>query len=410
MYASALVGGFVLVGGSSLAYGLIPSFTQDTYTTRNTISKENPSNSSSVLKDEIQKPKVTHIKTPAAVKAIYMSSCVAGTINFRKELVDLIERTELNSVIIDIKDYSGLLSFKSTDPQLASLLSDRCNAPDMQEFIATLHEKNIYVIGRITAFQDPYYTKLKPEIAVKRASDGGMWADRKGINYLDPGSKEAWDHLVAIGKASYDIGFDELNYDYIRFPSDGNMKDIAFPYSKDQPKPIVLESFFKYLHEQLKPTGAVLSADLFGMTTTNYDDLNIGQILERALPYFDYIAPMIYPSHYPPTFIGFKNPAEHPYEVIKYALDGAVERTISPTTPIALSAEPINTSSTPPLYTKPVYDKNKIRPWLQDFNLGATYTADMVRAQIKATYDSGLNSWMLWAPSNRYKEAALIPE
>jgi hypothetical protein len=123
------------------------------------------------------------------------------------------------------------------------------------------------------------------------------------------------------------------------------------------------------------------------MVTTNTDDLGIGQVLERALPYFDYIAPMVYPSHYPATFLGYKNPAEHPYEVIEYAMGSAVKR--------------LNTASTTPL---------KLRPWIQDFNLGATYDAEKVRAQIKATYDVGLTSWMLWDPKNQYTRGALLPE
>jgi hypothetical protein len=160
------------------------------------------------------------------------------------------------------------------------------------------------------------------------------------------GAEEYWKYIVSIGKEAYSVGFDELNFDYIRFPSDGNMKDISYPWSKTQKKSEVLESFFVYLEKNMRPTGAVISADLFGMTTTNSDDLNIGQVLEKALPHFDYIAPMVYPSHYPTGFMGFANPANKPYEVVKYSMDKAVLRA----------------STTP----------NKLRPWLQDFNLGAT--------------------------------------
>ena len=130
--------------------------------------------------------------------------------------------------------------------------------------------------------------------------------------------------------------------------------------------------------------GAPLSIDLFGMTTTNTDDLNIGQNLENALKYFDYVSPMVYPSHYPKGFNGYANPAAKPYEIVKFSMNSAVERAVK--------------ASTTPL---------KLRPWLQDFNLGATYDAPMVRAQIQATYDSHLNSWMLWNASNRYTIKAL---
>ena len=350
----------------------------------------------------------THLPTPPSVKAIYMTSCVVGTPSFRESLAKLIGETELNSVVIDIKDFTGNLSFIPDSPELKGAVSKNCLAPDMRKFIKSLHDKEIYVIGRITVFQDSHLVKEKPELAVKRESDGGLWKDYKGLNFTDPGSREVWDYTVSIAKESYAAGFDELNFDYIRFPSDGNMRDISFPFSGKRPKPEVLREFFVYLNKELKPLGAVLSADLFGMTTTNTDDLNIGQVLEHALPYFDYIAPMVYPSHYPANFMGFAKPATKPYEVVKFSMDEAVKRTIATTTVVAMFGEqPISTTTKPFLYRKKVFDANKIRPWLQDFNLGATYTAEMVRAQIQATYDAGLDSWMLWNAANRYSAAAL---
>lgn len=361
--------------------------------------------------DAKKEPPVLHLATPKSVKAIYMTSCVAGTPSIRNKLVQLIEDTEINSVVIDIKDYSGRLSFISEDPVLKEALSTNCYAPDMKEFVESLHKKGIYVIGRISVFQDQHLIKAHPEFAIKRASDGGIWKDHKGLSFTDPSSKGVWDYIVLISKESYALGFDELNFDYVRFPSDGNMKDITFMSSGTKSKPEALRDFFAYLNKSLKPMGAVLSADLFGMTTTNTDDLNIGQVLENALPYFDYIAPMVYPSHYPAGFMGFANPAEKPYEVIKFSMDAAVKRTIATTTVVAMLGErPISTTTKPFLYKKEAFDLQKIRPWLQDFNLGATYTAEMVQKQIQATYDSGLNSWMLWNASNRYTRGALLPK
>lgn len=335
---------------------------------------------------------VTHLKTPDQVKAIYMTSCVVATPPIRTNLVKLIDETELNSVVIDIKDYSGHLSFFAQDETLRPLASKTCVASDMKEFIGTLHEKGIYVIGRITVFQDPLFVKERPDLAVKKLSDKTVvWKDFKGLNFTDPGARDVWERHVAISKESYAIGFDELNFDYIRFPSDGPMNDIYFSWSDGRKKTEVLGEFFAYLHGELKPLGAVLSADLFGMTTTNSDDLNIGQKLEVALPYFDFIAPMVYPSHYPKNFLQLENPAAHPYEVVKYSMDAAKNK---------VDVFSATVASTSPL---------KIRPWLQDFNLGATYTADKVRAQMQATYDAGLNSWMLWNASNRYTRDALMP-
>lgn len=344
------------------------------------------------------KPKASHVKTPEAVKAIYMTACAASTPSMRDGLIELIDTTEINSLVLNIKDEKGKISFDVENPILkdsvAQLKNGECKIDDIKGLIKTLHDKNIYVIGRIPVFQDIHMTKVRPDLAVKRASDGGVWQDRKGIKWLDAGSKDVWDYIIAIGKESYEIGFDELNFDYIRFPSDGNMNDIYFPYSDAKLKadPIngkanVIKSFFAYLDKSFEETDAVLSADLFGMTTTNTDDLNIGQVLENAAPYFDYIAPMVYPSHYPPNFNGWKNPNNYPYELIKFVMtEGAKRMTAASSTPL------------------------KLRPWLQDFDYGGDYDIPEVKAQIQATYDSGLTSWMLWSPSNKYTKGALLKE
>ena len=350
---------------------------------------------------------VSHISTPTAVKGIYITSWVSGTKELRDKLVRIVDTTEINSVVIDVKDYSGRISFNVEDSYLKEIGASENRIPDAREFIERLHQKGIYVIGRISVFQDPYLVKIKPELAVRRKSDGGIWKDFKGISWLDAGAREVWSYTAAIGREAYSIGFDELNFDYIRFPSDGNMKDISYPFSGKKSKPEVLKEFFAYLYTELKPTGATLSADLFGMTTTNTDDLNIGQVLENALPYFDYIAQMVYPSHYPPSFMGFANPAAKPYEVVKFSMDAAVKRAIATTTTAVLSPTSRIASTTPALYKKPSFSAQKIRPLLQDFNLGATYTAEMVRTQIQATYDAGLTSWMLWNAGNKYTVAAL---
>jgi len=389
---------------------IIPFFTRDVYEPLVVKSEEvTPTLTPDVLGD-IREPEVIHIPTPTPVRSVYMTSCAAATPSFRQHLTKLIDETELNAIVIDIKDYTGRLSYIPDEPSLQPFLSNRCYAADMKAFIKTLHEKNIYVIGRVTVFQDPYFSTLHPEFAVKRASDGEIWKDKKGLSYLDPGSQAAWDHTVAIATSSYAIGFDEINFDYIRFPSDGNMSDISFPYSNGKSKQVVLESFFSYLHDKMTEAGIVTSADLFGMTTTNVDDLNIGQVLERTLPYFDYVAPMVYPSHYPPRFNGWPNPNLVVYDLIHFVMKRGVERTVATTTVVeTFSGERIGTS-TPALYTKPAWSKYKLRPWIQDFDYGGNYGPKEVRDQIQATYDVGLDSWMLWDPANRYTREALLDE
>ncbi len=340
----------------------------------------------------IETKTVPHIKIPEQVKTIYMTSWVAGTKNIRKGLVKLVENTELNSIIIDIKDYTGKIAFEVQDESLEKHKASINRIPDMEEFLEYLHSKGIYVIGRISVFQDPHLVQQRPDLAVKKGKDGEIWKDYKGISWLDAGSIEVWNYIIDLARYSYSIGFDEINFDYIRFPSDGDMSQIYYPFSEeriladvDLGKAKILREFFTYLDIKLSDIDVVLSADLFGMVTTNSDDLNIGQILEYALPSFDFVAPMVYPSHYPPNFIGLDNPASHPYEVVKYSMDKAVEK--------AKNAG---------------IDPLKLRPWLQDFDLGADYNAKEVRAQIQATYDAGLTSWMLWSASNRYTTGALL--
>ena len=338
----------------------------------------------------------SYIATPESVKGIYMTSWVAGTPPLRNVLVKLIDETEINSVVIDIKDYSGKIVFSVADnPTLKAFGSEEVRVKDMQSFIEELHKKGIYVIGRIAVFQDAYFVKFKPNLAVKNKAGDAVWKDRKGISWIDAGSTEYWDYIVMLTKESRKIGFDEINFDYIRFPSDGNMKDISFPFSSTTPKSIVLKNFFEYLSTNLQGTGLKTSADLFGMVTTAQDDMGIGQLLENALPYFDYISPMVYPSHYPDTFEGFAKPEAHPYEVVHYAMQSAVKR-----------AELLASTTGKSI---PDYN-NKLRPWLQDFGLGMTYGPTEVKAQIKATNDVGLDSWLLWSASNKYTKGALQAE
>jgi hypothetical protein len=364
-----------------------------------------------------------HIPTPSPLKGIYMSQCVVGTPSFREKLVKLIDETALNAVMIDVKDFSGTIGFTTTDPRFEGASMQSCGARDMQEFIKTLHDKGIYVIARMTVFQDPHYSTLHPEQAVQSKSRPGTpWEDNKGLNFVDVSSEPFWDYIVVLSKEAYALGFDEINYDYIRYPSDGPMSDAVY---KNPQKQEALERFFKHLHEEIAPTGAVMSADLFGMTASNTDDLGIGQVLERALPYFDYIMPMVYPSHYPDGFNGYADPNDYPYEIIKYAMDRAVARTIATETTVKTfdGVAVMKTEEVPGtagsatttrqvatgFYTKPAYDKQKIRPWLQDFDYGKDYLPRDILAQTKGTYDAGLTSWIFWDPSNKYEslEAAM---
>mgnify|MGYP001167515186 CR=1 FL=1 len=325
---------------------------------------------------------VTHKKTPTVVKAVYMSSWVAATKNIRERLINNLAGTEINSIVIDVKDYSGAVSM-DINTKTAGQLSGRVK--DLVEFVDYLHQKNYYVIGRISVFQDNLLSRQRPDLALKRLDNGALWTDRKGIAWLDVSAPEVWDYTIAVAKEAHRLGFDELNFDYVRFPSDGNTSNVAYPYSRlsVDTRAEALRKFFVYLNAKMKEIDAPISADVFGMVATNTDDLGIGQVLENAIPYFDYVAPMVYPSHYPPGFLNYKNPASVPYEIVKHSMGVAVTRVVAQG-----------------------YSPLKLRPGLQDFDLGADYTAEMIKAQKRAVYDAGLTSWMMWDPANIYTVGA----
>ncbi len=340
-------------------------------------------------------------QAPEIIKAVYATGWSAGNTQRINYLIDLIKKTELNAIVIDIKDYSGNLSYR-TNLELTNKYGaekevkiQRPNA-----LIKKLHDEGIYVIARQTVFQDPVLAMARPDLALTSSSTGKQWKDRKGVMWVDPAAKEVWDYNIAIAEDALARGFDEINFDYIRFASDGKMTDIIYPaWDEKTPMAETIRQFFRYLRKQLGD--AILSADLFGYTTLLYDDLGIGQVIENAYSYFDYIAPMVYPSHYNPGFLGYKNPALYPYEVVYKSILEANERLKH----YLINAE-VSTSTEYYLVKKP-----QLRPWLQDFDLGATYDAQMIRSEINAVYAAATGTpigWMLWDPANNYTRSALM--
>jgi hypothetical protein len=396
----------IIIGGTVVYAALKPTTNKPLSTQPAQSTNATPSTPEVV---EPEKPLATHIKTPKPLKALYISSWVASSPKPLAHVMDIIESTEINAVVIDIKDSTGKVSFLVDDPIITATKSPENRIKNIREFINQLHEKNIYVIGRVSTFQDDFVAKSKPEWALKKKSDGSVWKDRKGLPFLDPANPDVVNYLVAIGRASYNVGFDEINYDYIRYPSDGNIKDIDYKLAPGKTRADNITAFAEKLHDELKKdAGIIISADVFGLTTTETTDMGIGQVFERMLPYFDYIAPMIYPSHYANGEYGIKVPAEKPYETIMKALAGAKKKTRELAT--TRSSE---TSETGTVQTSTVDEAKaaelyaKVRPWLQDFSIGKTkYDVTKVVAQIKATNDSGLDSWMMWDPSNRYTTGA----
>ncbi|TSC74874.1 MAG: Uncharacterized protein G01um101430_691 [Parcubacteria group bacterium Gr01-1014_30] len=334
---------------------------------------------------------------PEVVKAIYVTSWSATREDYIDYIFNLARRKKINSVVIDIKDWSGYVAYDTKVPDVEIYSAKSVRIKNINSLVQTLHEEQIYVIARIAVFQDPRLALARPDLAVHSKSklasstfsSSTLWLDKSGLAWIDPAAKTAWEYNIAIAKDALSQGFDEINFDYVRFPSDGDLKDMVFPlWDGKTPKHLVIKDFFKYLRQELPD--AKLSVDLFGLSTVNFDDLGVGQVIEDAFEYFDYVSPMIYPSHYAPGFLGYQNPAEYPYEVVKYSMDNALER---------LS-----------IYKQMQKRNVQLRPWLQDFDLGAVYDAEMIKSEIRAVYDAArenFKGFMLWNSSNIYTEGAL---
>jgi hypothetical protein len=364
------------------------------------------------------------LNPPEVVRGIYITAWSAGYAQKINSLIGLIKRTNLNAVVIDIKDYSGSVSYKTGIADVAAAGAEN-NIKILQPnaLLKKLHDAGIYVVGRITVFQDPVLAKAHPEWALRNKTTGKIWTDKKGLAWMDAAAKPVWEYNAAIAKEALARGFDEIQFDYVRFASDGDLSNVAYPYwDGHTPRRVVIEKFFKFLRDGMPD--AKLSADLFGLSTVNTDDLGIGQVIEDAYKYFDYVSPMVYPSHYAAGFLGYQNPAKFPYEVIKYSLEKALARLQTMTMAMTNDNESSTASSSLSTVIVPKFVA-KLRPWLQDFDLGAVYDASMVKKEIQATEDvlekgsttislppgasasGNFGGWLLWDPANIYTEGAL---
>ncbi|MDD5251026.1 MAG: putative glycoside hydrolase [Patescibacteria group bacterium] len=342
-------------------------------------------------------PGVEHQPLPEKVKGLYLTSDGYGNKIVLERVLGIAKRTEINALVIDLKDSKYELAFKPRDEALNVAVAKKPSLGDLRELSKRLHAEGLYLIARVPVFQDSALVAVRPKLAVRQG--GAVWRDNRGIRWLDPASQEVWEYNAAIAREAYESGFDEVQFDYIRFPSDGNLKGLQYPfYDGERPKHEVLGEFFAYLDLQLRQKqGIPISVDLFGLTMWQHEyDLNIGQMLRDALPHFDFISPMVYPSHYADGFQGFANPAEHPYEVVR---DNMIrgQKLIA-----TMKAEAEAKGEEAKLAT--------YRPWLQDFDMGATYDANKVRLQIRASDEQGASGWLLWNAANVYTESALERE
>jgi len=314
------------------------------------------------------------------VKGLYLTAYTASSPKALDRIISLINSTELNAVVIDIKDYSGYVLYDSNLLWVNEFKTDKNRLGDVKEIIEKLHNNDIYVIARQTVFQDPVLASAKPEWAI-HSKNGGLWRDHKGLAWVDPTRREVWNYNIAIAKEAIKFGFDEINFDYVRFPSDGNMSTVVYTNGEKQ-KSEVMHDFFKHISQSLADRPAWLSIDMFGFVMERHDGMNIGQRLEDAVDYIDYICPMMYPSHYPAGHLGLENPAEFPGIVIESGMK---------------KGEPYF-----------VGKKAQARPWIQAFNIGAVYdSGPLIREQIDMVEKYTDGGWLLWNASNRYSSAGL---
>jgi hypothetical protein len=277
----------------------------------------------------------------------------------------------LNLAVLHAKDPLGRLFWDSNTPLAKNMKASVPRAP-LETAIQALKKKGIWVATKLDVFQDSILVKNHPDMGVKDSETGELWEDNKGLHWANPYDRRVWDYLTSLCLELIKSGVDEIQFDYVRFPSDGNLSTIEYPIRLENTSPEeCIGKFLAYARSKLKPAGAVISVDLFGMTAWKTDDFGVGQVLERIAPHADVICPMFYPSHFPENFLHLEDPGQYPYKIMDSSLEEMKKRT-----------------------------GKEIRPWIQGF----WYTPDEVDAQLRAVSENGIRSWAVWNPSGRYSE------
>ncbi|OFW56909.1 MAG: hypothetical protein A2W01_00565 [Candidatus Solincola sediminis] len=317
---------------------------------------------------------------PPQIRGSHVSIWVAADRSLYKKMIDLVKRTELNGLQIDVKDESGKIGYASQVPlaqETGSALTS--GGMDLDRVMDKCWYNGIYPIARIVCFKDPVIASKRPDLAVKSTS-GGRWGNGQ---WLDPYSREVWDYIVDIAVEAGNKGFKEIQLDYVRFPSDGDTSTCVFPANDGKNKDETIQGFLQYMRNALKPMGIVLSADVFGLTASDQGNMGIGQDIKGMAQYLDYISPMVYPSHYNTGEYNIKDPESNPHDIVFHSIED-------------FQAKLEGTSC-------------KLRPWLQDFSLRVPYGANEVLAQMRACYELGVEEWLLWDPNCTFTETALQP-
>lgn len=327
------------------------------------------------------------------VKGIYVTGPMAGSAGF-EELLALVDETELNAMVIDVKNDNGEITYQMDQEIAASMGACVSYIKDMDSFMSRLKEHGVYTIARIVCFKDPYLAKNHPELALMKP-DGTPVVDGNGLAWVNPYEEGVWEYLVDVAKSAAEVGFDEIQFDYVRFPigSDADAADYGVDmtaYTKQQ----AITGFLSYAVEELHSVGVPVTADVFGTIIGSQTDVEqVGQDYAALGEILDAVCPMVYPSHYGNNVFGLPVPDAQPYETVFAAMTGSTEVLA------AISEE----------------QRAVVRPWLQAFTATwvdghISYEGEQIRAQIQAVYDAGYEEWILWNASNRYSEDGLLPE
>ena len=353
--------------------------------------------------EQVEPEEEVVIKEPVKVKGIYVTGPIAGTEKM-DELIALVEETELNTMVIDIKNDEGAVTYKMQSDMVLEIESGVRYIRDIDALVEKLHEKDNYLIARIVAFKDPYLAEKKPELSLKTKS-GEIFRDKNKEAWVNPYEKEVWDYLMEIGTQAAEAGFDEIQFDYIRFSTDVNADDIDYgEEAETKTKEEAITEFTEYAYDTLHPLGVVVSADVFGTIIDNESDREIvGQNYRDMAAHLDYICPMVYPSHYSNGVYNIEVPDKAPYDTVYQAMNISKEK-----------LEEADTGEEPETESETDERIAGVRVWIQDFTASwlkdyISYGAEEVRAQIQAVYDAGYEEWILWNAKMNYTKEALIP-
>lgn len=337
----------------------------------------------SVPADTMTRPQQVVALSPFKPRALYLSFFGVGSTRLREAAIGLIDKTELNAVVIDVKGDRGLIAYKSSAPLVQAVGAQRITTlGDPRALVERLHRDHLYAIARIVVFKDDPLATARPDLAVKRAN-GAIFRDREGLAWTDPFRPEVWDYNIGIATEAAAVGFDEIQFDYVRFPDAPGLK-FSKPVNMAS-RLAAISGFLGEARQRLMQYNVFVAADIFGYVAWNLDDTHIGQKLEELSPVVDYISPMLYPSCFQFGIPSYRLPVAHPYEIVFLSLQSARERTGIPAI--------------------------RFRPWLQAFRDYAfdhrEFGANEIRAQISAAEKFGSDGWMLWNPRNTYTGAGL---